>query len=71
MSKVIVGLLIYPCISGLTDDPVRRVTDVRMCANTVFVHEQVVIPQLVYAQNQHNYFRLRKKVAKPVVKIVK
>ena len=67
MSKIIIGILIYPCISGMAADPANRMTDVQMCANTVFVHERVVITQIAYAQSQHNYFRLRKMVAKPVV----
>jgi hypothetical protein len=64
MSKLIVGILIYPCISVATIDPVGRLTDLEMCANTVKIEERSMPAEFDYAKYQHNFFRSQRLRAK-------
>lgn len=59
MSKIVIGILIYPCISMANVDVVNMATDIRMCSDTVKV-EYREIAGINYGYYRGNFFRLRK-----------
>lgn len=61
MSKIIVAILISPCISAADVDVANRSTDIKMCPNTVEVIKRE-ITGINYGYYRQNFFRLRKVV---------
>ena len=60
MSKIIVAILIAPCISIADVDTASNTTDIMACPNTVKFETIVAPEQLRYARYQDNAFRFMK-----------
>lgn len=60
MSKLVVAILIAPCISTADVSTASNTTEVRACPDTVKIQTVVVPKQLRYARYQGNAFKFMK-----------
>lgn len=60
MSKLVVAILIAPCISAADVNNASNTTEIMACPNTVTIETVVVPKQLLYARYQDNAFRFMK-----------
>lgn len=59
MSKIIIGLIISPCISDLYTDVAQHTTNATVCLNTVQVISQPLIDPVDYAKHRHEFSKLK------------
>jgi len=60
MSKLVVAILIAPCISAADVNNASNTTEVMACPNTVKIKTVAVPKQLLNARYQNNAFRFMK-----------
>lgn len=63
MIKLVVSILISPCISVAEIDAASNLTDIRACPKTVKIEQMLVPKQIIYARYQDNPFRFMKVMA--------
>jgi hypothetical protein len=63
VTKVVLAILIAPCISTAQVDTAANSTDIHACAGTVRIEQRVTLSQLKFARHQGNAFRFMKAVA--------
>lgn len=59
MSKLVIGLIISPCISDLYTDVAQHTTNASVCPNTVQVVTQTLIDPIDYAKYRHEFSKLK------------
>ena len=60
MSKIVVAILIAPCISIADVNTASNTTEIRACPNTVKIETIIAPERLRYARYQDNAFRFMK-----------
>lgn len=70
MIKLVVSILVYPCISGAAVNPVANSTEIYACPNTVRIEQREMDRRIVYGRYADNFFRLRRIMAQEGPRVV-
>lgn len=57
MSRIIVEVIIFPCLSILTTDMANKSTEAYVCPDTAKIITQTLVDPVDYAKWRHNFFK--------------